>query len=95
MITEADIPKYFVTECQKLDAQRKTAFLAEQKAVSAARDREWGKLTCELKQRELLYEEEYAAEEARVDALRREAEAKGGFYREDEPKLLFIIRIKG
>jgi large subunit ribosomal protein L7e len=41
------------------------------------------------------YKEEYEKEEAQLISLKREAKLKGGFYVEPEPKLMFVIRIRG
>jgi len=41
------------------------------------------------------YEEEYKKLDAELINLKREAKLKGGFYVEPEPKLMFVIRIRG
>jgi len=41
------------------------------------------------------YEEEYKKQDAELISLKREAKLKGGFYVESEPKLMFVIRIRG
>ncbi|EPS65773.1 hypothetical protein M569_09004, partial [Genlisea aurea] len=41
------------------------------------------------------YAEEYEKQERELIQLKREARLKGGFYVSPEPKLLFIIRIRG
>ncbi|EPS59863.1 hypothetical protein M569_14942, partial [Genlisea aurea] len=41
------------------------------------------------------YAEEYEKQERELIQLKREARLKGGFYVTPEPKLLFIIRIRG
>lgn len=42
-----------------------------------------------------LYAKEYEEQEKELIRLRREARLKGGFYVKPEPKLIFIIRIRG
>lgn len=49
----------------------------------------------ELKQRTLNYEEEYAVERQKIIDLKREAKKTGSFFREAEPKVVFVIRLKG
>jgi len=41
------------------------------------------------------YVKEYRAQESDLIRLKREAKLKGGFYVEDEPKVLFVCRIRG
>jgi large subunit ribosomal protein L7e len=41
------------------------------------------------------YQEEYEKQDAQLISLKREAKLKGGFYVEPEPKLMFVIRIRG
>ncbi|KAJ8766977.1 hypothetical protein K2173_012452 [Erythroxylum novogranatense] len=41
------------------------------------------------------YAKEYEEKEKELISLKREAKLKGGFYADPEPKLLFIIRIRG
>ncbi|KAI3828068.1 hypothetical protein L1987_02163 [Smallanthus sonchifolius] len=41
------------------------------------------------------YSEEYEAQQKELIQLKREARLKGGFYVNPEPKMLFIIRIRG
>jgi len=41
------------------------------------------------------YQEEYAKQDSQLISLKREAKLKGGFYVEPEPKLMFVIRIRG
>jgi len=41
------------------------------------------------------YQEEYEKQESQLISLKREAKLKGGFYVEPEPKLMFVIRIRG
>ncbi|KAK9077371.1 hypothetical protein SSX86_005708 [Deinandra increscens subsp. villosa] len=41
------------------------------------------------------YTEEYEAQQRELIQLKREARLKGGFYVNPEPKMLFIIRIRG
>ncbi|KAG0568991.1 hypothetical protein M758_6G053500 [Ceratodon purpureus] len=41
------------------------------------------------------YQEEYEQQESQLISLKREAKLKGGFYVEPEPKLMFVIRIRG
>ncbi|MQL83534.1 hypothetical protein Taro_016008 [Colocasia esculenta] len=45
--------------------------------------------------RALQYAKEYEAQDKELIQLKREARLKGGFYVNAEPKLLFIIRIRG
>lgn len=49
----------------------------------------------QLKERTLQYEKEYAEEERKIIELKREARKNGCFYKEAEPKVVFVIRIKG
>ncbi|KAK6945612.1 Ribosomal protein L30, ferredoxin-like fold domain [Dillenia turbinata] len=42
-----------------------------------------------------LYYKEYEKQEKELIQLKREAKLKGGFYVDPEPKLLFIVRIRG
>merc|ERR1712205_8552 len=41
------------------------------------------------------YVKEYRAQESDLVRLRREARAKGGFYVPDEPKVVYVMRIRG
>ncbi|KAL6659105.1 hypothetical protein ACP70R_003145 [Stipagrostis hirtigluma subsp. patula] len=41
------------------------------------------------------YAQEYDAQEKELVQLKREARMKGGFYVDPEPKLLFVVRIRG
>jgi len=41
------------------------------------------------------YVKEYLEKERDVIRLKREAKRKGGFYVEDEPKVAFVMRIRG
>ncbi|CAI5952883.1 unnamed protein product [Closterium sp. NIES-65] len=48
-----------------------------------------------IHQRAAAYDKSYARKERELVELKREAKLSGGFYVEPEPKLLFIIRIRG
>ncbi len=39
--------------------------------------------------------EVFVLQESELISLKREAKLKGGFYVEPEPKLMFVIRIRG
>jgi large subunit ribosomal protein L7e len=41
------------------------------------------------------YQEEYQRQEKELISLKRQAKLKGGFYVEPEPKLMFVVRIRG
>lgn len=49
----------------------------------------------QLLERTLQYEKEYAEDERKIVELKREARKNGCFYKEAEPKVVFVIRIKG
>eukprot|EP00252_Welwitschia_mirabilis_P011391 TRINITY_DN2561_c0_g2_i1.p1 TRINITY_DN2561_c0_g2~~TRINITY_DN2561_c0_g2_i1.p1 ORF type:complete len:247 (+),score=36.30 TRINITY_DN2561_c0_g2_i1:212-952(+) len=65
---------------------------AEQLAKERIKRRETRKL---ITRRAREYAKEYHEQERELINLKREAKLKGGFYVEPEPKLLFIIRIRG
>lgn len=48
-----------------------------------------------LKMRTYGYEREYAANEEKLVNLRREAKLNSGFYKEDDAKVIFAMRLKG
>eukprot|EP00921_Rhytidocystis_pertsovi_P023665 GHVQ01037938.1.p2 GENE.GHVQ01037938.1~~GHVQ01037938.1.p2 ORF type:complete len:265 (+),score=31.01 GHVQ01037938.1:196-990(+) len=49
----------------------------------------------EMKMRIYKYESEYRKAEKGLVESKRNARKEGGFYREDEPKVMFIVRLKG
>jgi len=49
----------------------------------------------ELKMRTIKYIAEYKAKEDEVTAQKRLAKETGGFYREEDAKVVFVVRIKG
>ncbi|KAG6475977.1 60S ribosomal protein L7-2-like [Zingiber officinale] len=61
-------------------------------AVKKKKSRENRKLIFSRAQQ---YAKEYETQEKELISLKREARMKGGFYVSPEPKLLFIIRIRG
>lgn len=84
-----------VPEQVKLKLERNSLLAEEkQKAVSAKKE-ERKQQRVALKARSLKYDKEYASHENKLVSLRRQAKADGNFFVEPEPKLLFVIRIKG
>jgi large subunit ribosomal protein L7e len=45
--------------------------------------------------RAVKYEKEYATEQKQLVRFKRQAKLNGNFYREAEPKLMFVVRIRG
>ncbi|KAK6117770.1 hypothetical protein DH2020_014853 [Rehmannia glutinosa] len=68
--------------------------LAKAKELEEAKKKkvETRKLICKKARQ---YSKEYEEQEKELISLKREARLKGGFYVSPEPKLLFIIRIRG
>jgi len=84
-----------VPEQVKLKLARNAALAEEkQKAVAAAK-KDRAEQRAALKTRTLKYEKEYATENRKLVALRRQAKAAGNFFVEPEAKLLFVVRIVG
>ncbi|AQZ11219.1 RPL7A (YGL076C) and RPL7B (YPL198W) [Zygosaccharomyces parabailii] len=87
--------KVLVPESQlkKSKAQQKSAeqIAAEKKARQAANKEK----RAVILQRNAQYQEEYEAAERAVIDAKREAKASGSYYVESQPKLVFVVRIKG
>jgi len=84
------VPESLLKKRKTLDAQRKerAARLLKRKAKGTATRRA-------IFKRAEQYTREYKAQERSLVNLRRQAKAKGNFFREPESKLLVCIRIKG
>merc|ERR1712039_846004 len=71
------------------------ALAEEKQRATAAKKKQRAEERHNLKMRTLKYDKEYAAHSRKLINLRRQAKVAGNFFVEPEPKLLFIIRIKG
>ena len=72
---------------EKIQAQR------AEKALKAKKDRKEKKRV--IYKRAEQYIKEYRDQEKSLIRLKREARAAGNFYREDEPKVALVVRIRG
>lgn len=81
------------TKQKKLDRNKKLA-KEKNKAINKKK-KKYRLLRRELKKRTLKYNAEYRRTTLRLIKSRRHAKRTGIFFREPEPKVLFIIRIKG
>ncbi|CAR29438.1 hypothetical protein ZYGR_0AD01200 [Zygosaccharomyces rouxii] len=81
------------THLKKTAAQQKSAeqIAAERKAHKAANQEKRQVIL----QRNTQYQKEYEAAERAVIDAKREAKVNGTFYVEGQPKLVFVVRIKG
>lgn len=84
-----------VPEQVKLKLERNSLLAEEKQKAIAAKKEERKQQRAALKARSLKYDKEYAAHTHKLITLRRQAKAAGNFFFEPEPKLLFVIRIKG
>jgi len=84
-----------VPESVQLKLERNTALAEEKRVAAAAKKKERGEQRQQLMLRTLKFEREYASEQRKLIAARREAKAAGNFFVEPEAKLLFVIRIVG
>lgn len=75
--------------------ERDAKLLARLHKVQAAKKVKVAEARHALKLRTYKYMSEYKKEAKEAVALKREARAKGGFYKEPESKVIFAIRIKG
>jgi len=98
--------KYQVTPVQPEEgvpvpenARRKverTAALYKQKSEAIVQLRKQRRaIRHELKMRTLKHNEDYQKQREELVKCKRHAKDTGGFYKEDDPKVIFIIRIKG
>lgn len=94
-VTAGDIPTAPIPEAQKRRAERDTKLLEEKTASLAAKRKAAREERAKLEARTHQYNEEYAALEKSVIEAKRAAKAEGGFYKPADPKVLFVIRIKG
>lgn len=70
--------------------------LSKKKKEKIARVRLINKnIRASLRQRTLMYENEYDTMRKKIIELKREARRTGCFYKEAEPKVVFVIRLKG
>jgi len=84
-----------VPEHVKLKLEKNAALAEEKRTAVAGRKKERAEQRHALKMRTLKYDKEYAQHEKKLITLRRQAKAAGNFFVEPEPKLLFVMRIKG
>eukprot|EP01055_Gregarina_sp_Pseudo9_P002328 Gregarina_sp_Pseudo_9__2327@NODE_2640_length_925_cov_322_156885_g2421_i0_p1_GENE_NODE_2640_length_925_cov_322_156885_g2421_i0NODE_2640_length_925_cov_322_156885_g2421_i0_p1_ORF_typecomplete_len256_score72_37Ribosomal_L30/PF00327_20/9_2e21Ribosomal_L30_N/PF08079_12/1_7e09DUF4303/PF14136_6/0_053AAA_13/PF13166_6/0_19OstA_2/PF13100_6/0_32OstA_2/PF13100_6/6_3e03DUF4407/PF14362_6/0_29Macoilin/PF09726_9/0_53HCMV_UL139/PF12507_8/1_6Casc1_N/PF15927_5/1_2e02Casc1_N/PF15927_5/89_NODE_2640_length_925_cov_32 len=84
-----------VPEGQKRRVERDAKLLEEKKAAKAAQRKQARDERVKLEARTHEYNKEYAALEKSVIDAKRAAKAEGGFYKEAEAKVLFVMRIKG
>lgn len=84
-----------VPELVKLKLERNAALAEEKQKAMAEKKKERGQKRHELMLRTLKYEKEYASDERKLVALRREAKMAGNFFVEPEAKLIFVVRIVG
>ncbi|KAE9608105.1 hypothetical protein Lal_00003678 [Lupinus albus] len=71
--------EWALTKTQELEAAKKNRVLSRNLIFNRAK----------------LYAKEYQNQDKELIRLKREAKLRGGFYVDPEPKLLFIIRIRG
>ncbi|CAI7856674.1 unnamed protein product [Closterium sp. NIES-53] len=87
------IPEAMPSIAKKREREEKWGAAIEKKAQeSKAKNKLIRKI---IHQRAAAYDKSYARKERELVELKREAKLSGGFYVEPEPKLLFIIRIRG
>lgn len=84
-----------MTDTQKKNKKRSLNVRAKKKNVLEKIKALNEKRKNELKERTLLYEKEYLEDERKIIELKRKARESGCFYKEAEPKVVFVIRIKG
>lgn len=84
-----------VPENMKKKAEKIETLKSEKIAALKEKRREQRAIRHDLKMRTYLYEKEYRAQEDRLINLRREAKLNNGFYKDDDPKVIFAIRLKG
>jgi len=84
-----------VPEQVKLKLER-NALLADEKQKAVESKQKFRKeQRAALKSRSLKYDKDYATNTRKLITLRRQAKAAGNFFVEPEPKLLFVVRIRG
>jgi len=84
-----------VPEQVKLKLQRDALLAEEKQQATATKKKERTEQRAALKARTLKYDKEYASEQRKLVALRRQAKAAGNFFVEPEAKLIFVVRIVG
>mmetsp|Transcript_77383 Transcript_77383/g.215087 ORF Transcript_77383/g.215087 Transcript_77383/m.215087 type:complete len:256 (+) Transcript_77383:89-856(+) len=84
-----------VPEQVKFKLARNAALAEEKQRAAATKKEERAEQRRTLKLRTLKYDKEYATENRKLVALRRQAKAAGNFFVEPEAKLLFVVRIVG
>ncbi|CCK70871.1 60S ribosomal protein uL30 KNAG_0F02040 [Huiozyma naganishii CBS 8797] len=81
------------SQLKKTKANQQTAEqVAAERAVRKAANKEKRAI---ILQRNAAYQQEYVAAERAVIDAKREARATGSYYVEAQPKLVFVVRIKG
>jgi len=84
-----------MSENAKRKVERNTLLLKQKGEAISQLTKQRRALRQELKKRTLKYNEEYEANLKEVVQQKRHAKDTGGFYKEEDPKVIFIIRIKG
>merc|ERR1712072_1224884 len=86
----AEAPESYKVKMAAAEERAKTDAAARQEAKVAARATRRGQY-----QRAAKYAAEYKSKETELVRLRRQAKAAGNYFVEPEPKLMFVIRIRG
>lgn len=95
-VMEADLKKVAsMKEGSKKRVERDQQLLAAKKQAIAEKRAAFKTIRQECAARTLKYEEEYKQMVADAVAAKRAAKAEGGFYKAADPKIAFVVRIKG
>jgi len=84
-----------VPEQVKLKLARNAALAEEKVTATVTKKKERADIRHALKMRTLKYDKEYASQQRKLIAARRQAKTAGNFFVEPEQNLLFVTRIVG